>query len=48
MAVNMVWEYGKVLKEILTLENGKITKYVEKACTYGKMETNMRENGKKD
>jgi hypothetical protein len=29
------------------LESGKITKFVEKDCIFGKTEINMRESGKK-
>ena len=40
-------EYGKDLKEIHILANGKITKYRVKDYIFGKMEINMKGSGNK-
>ena len=47
MVGSMDLEFGKALRATHMLENGKITKLVEKDCISGKTGINMKENGKK-
>jgi hypothetical protein len=42
----MVMVFGKDCMEILILENGVILKQKDMECIHGKMETDMKENGK--
>lgn len=43
---NKVTELGKALKVSPTLENGKVVKSTAMASTYGRMETDLKVNGK--
>ena len=47
MDVRTVQAYGKELKGILMQVIGRITKFQEKVCIFGKMEINMKESGLK-
>lgn len=42
---DMATEYGRVSKEIATLENGDMEKLLGMVFSPGAMETNMKENG---
>lgn len=44
-ARRMGMEFGKMLREIATLDNGKIAKQKGTVCTHGQMEIDTKESG---